>query len=164
MLSKAEQREHLTIKRQARSRQMGKEWIACKPFLQVGKALPGMYDEDSDVNLWVKKEILKWEELACALFEVHCYLKNQRKRNPIECDKKMYDLWLSWQKAFPGKSFNRFHGMFCLIRNFVHKYEMAGRVLEESNELFNGVFASVKRLPESMWGTVGQVECINART
>ena len=59
-------------------------------FAELGKAL--LHDEGSDVDLWLKKEISKWEELAGTLFDVHCYLKSQRKRNPIECDTKMYVL------------------------------------------------------------------------
>ena len=53
--------------------------------------------------------------------------------------------------------------MFCSICNFVHRYEMAGRVSEESNELFNGVLMLVKRLLASMPVTVVRVELINAR-
>ena len=52
-------------------------------------------------------------------------------------------------------SSNTFHGMFCSIHNFVNKHEMDGRVSEESNESFDGVLASVKRLFESMPATVG---------
>ena len=67
----------------------GKRMNYLQHFTEVGKALLGMHDEGSDVNVWLKKEIPKWEELTGALFDVHCYLKSQRKRNPIECDNKM---------------------------------------------------------------------------
>ena len=122
-------------------------------FAELGKAL--LHDEGSDVDLWLKKEISKWEELAGTLFDVHCYLKSKQKRNSIEYDNMMYALWLAWQKAFPGKSFNTFHGMFCSICNFVHKYKMTRRVSEEMNKLFNCVLASVKRLLAAMPATVG---------
>ena len=65
-------------------------------------------------------------------------LKSQKKRDPAVRDDKLYVLWKAWQKAFPGKLFNKFHGMFCTIRHFIHKYHMAGRISEESNEAFNG--------------------------
>ena len=70
----------------------------------------------------------------------------------MECDNKMYALWLARQKTFPGKSVNTFHGMFCSIRNFVHAYEMDRRGSEESNESFNVVLASSKRLLVYMRG------------
>ena len=91
-------------------------------------------------------------------------MKSQRKRDPAECDDKLYVLWKAWQKAFPGKSFNKFHGMFCTIRHFIHKYHMAGRVSEESNEAFSGTLAKVKRLLACMPATVGRIELVNART
>ena len=133
-------------------------------FDEVTKALLGMYSPENHIHQWLRKETLKWEELAAALFDVHCFLKSQKKRTPIDCDNKLYTLWKAWQKAFPGKSFNKFHGLFCTIRHFVHKYHMTGRVSEESNESFNGVLARVKRLLASMPATVGRVELINART
>ena len=48
--------------------------------------------------------------------------------------------------AFSGKSFNEFHGMFCMLRRFVHRYHMVGRVSEESNEAYNGILANTKKV------------------
>ena len=47
---------------------------------------------------------------------------------------------------------------------FVHKYEMAGRVLEESNESFNTVLAKVNKMVACMPGTVSRVGLINNQT
>ena len=80
------------------------------------------------------------------------------------CDDLLFALWKAWQKAFPGKTFNKFHGLFCTVRAFVHKYEMAWRVWEESNESFNAVLAKVKGILACMPATVGRVELIDART
>ena len=82
---------------------------------------------------------MKWGKLAEALFDVQFFLKSQKKRDHAVCDDKLYVLWKAWQEAFHGKSFNKFHGMFCTIHHFIHKYHMAGRDLEESNEAFNSL-------------------------
>ena len=73
-------------------------------------------------------------------------------------------LWYFWEVAFPGKSFNKFHGMFCTIREFVHKYEMTGRVSEESNESFNATLAEIKYRVKCMPMTKYRIETTNART
>ena len=44
---------------------------------------------------------------------------------------KLLRLYLRWEDAFPGKNFNKFHGMFCTIRRYVHEFKMTGRVSEE---------------------------------
>ena len=84
---------------------------------------------------------MKWEELAEALFDIQSFLKSQKKRDPAAYDNIFYVLWKAWQKAFPGKLFNKFHGMFCTIRHFIHKYHMVEQVSEESNKAFNGTLA-----------------------
>merc|ERR1712238_596794 len=86
--------------------------------------LLGMYPPGSEEHEWLKIETIKWNRLARALFEVHCFLKSQKKRDPEECDDKLYELWNAWQAAFPGMKFNKFHGLFCGTRNFIHKYHM----------------------------------------
>ena len=65
-------------------------------------------------------------------------------------DGKLLRLWCWWEDAFPGKGFNKFHGMFCTIRRFVHHYHMAGLVSEESNEAYNGTLADTKATLSSM--------------
>ena len=41
--------------------------------------------------------------------------------------------------------FNKFPArMFCSICRFIHEYEMAGRISEESNEAFNATPVNVK--------------------
>ena len=60
--------------------------------------------------------------------------------------------------------FNKFHGMFCYIRLYVHTYEMTGRISEESNEAFNGTLADIKTRLRCMSTTSARVEVTNART
>jgi len=60
--------------------------------------------------------------------------------------------------------FNKFHGMFCSIRRFVHEYEMTGRILEKSNEAFNATLANVKSRLRCMPTTSTRIETTNART
>jgi len=57
---------------------------------------------------------------------------------------------MQWQNAFPGQNFNKFHDMFCIIHRFIHKYEMAGRISEESNEAFNSTLVDIKTRLETM--------------
>ena len=46
--------------------------------------------------------------------------------------------------------FNKFHGLFCTIREFVHEYHMTGRVSEECPESYNATLAECKRLLNRM--------------
>ena len=77
--------------------------------------------------------------MAAALYDATCFFKNQKKRDPMECDKKLYALWCDRKDTYPGQTFNKFHAAFCAVRNYVHKYHMAGRVKEENTEAFNSV-------------------------
>ena len=100
---------------------------------KVFEALLGMYPADNDIHNWLTVEVIKWERLADALYDIGCFLKSQRKRSPEACDDKLLRLWCRWEDAFPGKSFNKFHVISCTIRESVHKYHMVGRILGESN-------------------------------
>ena len=121
-------------------------------------------DKDSDLGKWLDDETKKWEGLGKAIFDVGCFLKSQKKRSPEVCDDKLFVLWYCWEVAFPGKSFNKFHGMFCTIGEFVHKYEMTGRVSEESNESFNATLAEIKYRLKCMPLTKQRIEITNAQT
>ena len=59
-------------------------------------------------------------------------MKSQEEQDPGECDGKLYELWWAWKGAFSDTSFNKHHGLFCGMRNIVHKYKAIGRFLEES--------------------------------
>ena len=93
------------------------------------------------------------ESVRCALF-----LRSQNKRDPEECNRKFYELWKAWKGSFLGVQFNNFHRLFCTTRNFIHKYHMAGRVSEESNEAFNAVLANVKQMLRTMPATGGRMK------
>ena len=123
-----------------------------------------MFLEGDGIRIWLDKEIPKWEALAKAIYEIGCFVKSQKKRSPKICDDKLFVLWCRWEDAFPGKKFNKFHGMFCTMRNFIHFYKMAGRISEESNEAFNGTLAEVKARLRCMPTTEQRVEVTNART
>ena len=116
----------------------------------VFAALLGMYSPETDIHHWLSKKVVKWERLGDAIFDIGCFLKSQRKRSPTVLDEKLLRLWCRWEDAFPGKGFNKFHGMFCTIRRFVHHYHMAGLILEESNEAYNGTLADTKETLSSM--------------
>ena len=80
------------------------------------------------------------------------------------CDDKRLRLWCQWEDAFPGRSFIKFHGIFCTIREFVHRYHMAGRISEESNETYNGTLAETKKVLRSMPCMTKRVEKITERS
>jgi hypothetical protein len=128
----------------------GKGMISLQNCTKVTEALREMYPEDDEIREWLVTETAKWEALAAAIFDVGCFLKSQQKRSPRICDDKLFVLWYRWEDAFPGKKFNKFHAMFCTIRDFVHLYEMTGRVSEESNELFNATLAEIKDRVKTM--------------
>lgn len=117
---------------------------------KVFDALMGMYPQGHEIHQWLAVKTPKWQKLGAALFDVGCFLKSQRKRSPQVLDVKLLRLYCRWEEAFPGKRFNKFHGMFCTIRRFVHKFEMAGRVSEEGGEAFNG----------TQKGTKGDLKCM----
>lgn len=106
---------------------------------QVFKALLGMYPPGHQIHQWLAAETKKWERLGDALFDIGCFIKSQRKRSPRVFDEKLLRLWCRWEDAFPGKQFNKFHGLFCTMREYVHVFHMTGRVSEEGGEAFNGV-------------------------
>ena len=82
---------------------------------------------------------------------MHKFLKGQQGKNDkVECDVVLYDLWHSWNDAFPNIKFNKFHGLFCATRDYIRKHGMAGRVSEESLEAFNAVLARMKELLRAM--------------
>jgi len=142
----------------------GKGMISLQYCVKVTHALLGMYPEGHEVGTWLEEQVPRWEALGKAIYEIGCFVKSQRKRSPVICDDKLFVLWCRWEDAFPGKKFNKFHAMFCTIRNFVHTYEMAGRISEESNEAFNGTLAEVKSRLRCMPTTEKRVEVTNART
>ena len=124
--------------------------VSLENCARVFQALLCMYPVTTDIHEWLKVEVVKWERLGNALYDVGIFLKSQRKRSPVVLDHKLLRLWCRWEDAFPGKSFNKFHGVFCTIRNYVHLYHMAGRVSEESNEAYNGTLADTKRTLQCM--------------
>lgn len=130
---------------------------------RVFEALRGMYPVSSDIHKWLMVEGLKWERLGNSLYDVGTFLKSQRKRSPELLDRKLLRLWCRWEDAFPGKGFNKFHGLFCTVRNFVHRYHMAGIVSEESNEAYNGTLATIKRPLCTMSSHTKRINKINER-
>ena len=42
-------------------------------FKEVTKALVGMYPPGNCIHQWLKRETIKWEELAAALFDVQFF-------------------------------------------------------------------------------------------
>ena len=116
-----------------------------------------------DIHKWLMVEGVKWERLGNSLYDVGTFLKSQRKRSPEVLDHKLLRLWCRWEDAFPGKGFNKFHGLFCTVRNFVHRYHMAGIVSEESNEAYNGTLATIKRPLCTMSSHTKRINKINER-
>ena len=123
----------------------------------------GMYDPGTKEHDWLKVETRKWKRLAKALYKVSCFFKSQEKRCPMECDDLLYELWWAWKYAFPDMKFNKFHCMFCGMRNFVHRYESAGRFSEESCESYMTVLEMLKKMLQGMPQTESRVNLIAAR-
>ena len=73
-------------------------------------------------------------------------------------------MWCAWQNAYPGQKFNKFHNAFCVTRDFVHKYEMAGIVSEEGSEAFNAALENIKNRLSGMPETTRKAELMCART
>ena len=99
------------FKRTGKEMTNGKGMNALDNFDQVSIGLLGMYPPGSEEHEWLKIKTVKWNRLARASFEVHCFLKSQ-KRDPEECDDKLYELWNAWQAAFLGMKLNKFHVFF----------------------------------------------------
>ena len=56
------------------------------------EALLGMYPAKNDIHKWLSVEVIKWEKLADALYDIGCFLKSQWKRSPEVCDDKLLRL------------------------------------------------------------------------
>ena len=117
---------------------------------RVFDALLGMYPQGDEVHEWLSVEVPKWRRLGRAIYDVACFLKSQRKRTPAVCDLLLFRLWCCWEDAFPGKSFNKYHGLFCTVREYVWVFEMTGRVSEESNEAYNAKLEEIKKVLQCM--------------
>ena len=98
------------------------------------------------------------------MYDVGIFLKSQRKRSPVVFNHKLLRLWCRWEEAFPGKSFNKFHGIFCTVRNYVHLYHMAGRVSEESNEAYNGTLDDTKSTLRCMPSHTKRIDKVTERS
>ena len=129
----------------------------------VFDALLGMYPVGHDVHQWLTEQVVNWEGLGNALYDVGVFMKSQQKRCPAVLDEKLFRLWYWWETTFPGKSFNKKHGLFCTFRNFGHVFEMGGRVSEESNEAYNGTLKNAKRSLARMPSNVKRINKINER-
>ena len=44
----------------------------------------------------------RWQRLGGALLAVHLFLKGQGKKDDLECDILLYDLWVGWKDAYVG--------------------------------------------------------------
>ena len=122
----------------------GKGMNALENFGEVTRGLMGMYDVGTAEYEWLKIETPTWDRLAEKLYNVCCFMKSQEKRDPEECDDLLYELLWAWKGAFPDVSFNKFHGLFCGNRNFVHKYKAIGIFSEESCEAYMSVLEKGK--------------------
>ena len=141
----------------------GKAMNAMQNFGEVTRGLMGMYDPGTEENEWLALETLKWDRLVAALYTVSCFFKSQERICQMECDDILYELWWAWKNAFPEMKFNKFHGMFCGMRNFVHRYKSAGRFLEESCESYMTVLDNMKRIMRGVLQTEIRVNLIAAR-
>ena len=131
---------------------------------KVFDALLGMYPSGHDIHEWLAGETKKWARLGEALYDVGCFVKSQRKRSPHVFDEKLLRLWCRWEDSFPGKKFNKFHGLFCTMRRYVHTYHMAGRVSEEGGEAFNGIQKDTKFILSRMPCDTKRIEKITERS
>ena len=129
----------------------------------VTDGLMKVFPEGTEIYEWLSEKTPRWQRLGEALLAVHLFLKGQGKKDDLECDILLYDLWVAWKDAYPDVDFNKFHGLFCATRNFNHKYGMAGRVSEESLESFNAVLAEVKSVLRGLPTTTGRMKKINER-
>lgn len=59
--------------------------------------------------------------------------------------------------------FNKFHGIVCAVRFFVHGYHMAGRVSEECSKLFNRGMDKEMNYLASIPVMAGRVELVSAQ-
>ena len=109
-------------------------------------------------------EVEKWRRLGESLFDISKILKSQQKISPSVFDKKLLRLWCRWEDAFPGRGFNKYHGIFCTLRRYVHFYHMTGRTSEESNEAYNGTSSDIKAVVCCMPVHQQRIDVIAKRT
>ena len=71
----------------------GKGMNCMQNFTTITNALLGMYPDGHEVHDWLKVQVKSWNALAAAIFEVGCFLRSQKKRSPLVCDDKLFELW-----------------------------------------------------------------------
>ena len=76
----------------------------------VTDGLMKIFPEDTDIYDWLAEKTPIWRDLGERLLAVHLFLKGQGKKDDLECDVLLYDLWVAWKMAFPDAKFNKFHG------------------------------------------------------
>ena len=133
-------------------------------YHKVFDTLIGMYPQGHKIQEWLDPQVVKWKALGKCLYDVGCFLKSHKKRSPQDCDQKLFMLWCTWEDAFPGKSFNKYHGLFCTIQEFAHKYHMTGRISEERNKGFNATLAEIKSRLRCMPSTESRINITTSRT
>ena len=90
-----------------------------------------------------------------------CLVSSKARRRDALKSAMTYSLHCTWLGAMQG--FNKFHVLFFEIREYIHRYHMAGRTSEESNEAFNARLAKCKDLLKRMPSTTQRVNLTNAR-
>ena len=130
---------------------------------RVFDALLGLYPPGHHLHDWLSGEVPKWSWLGRAIYDWGIFVESQGKRCPRLHDRKLLRLWCTWEDAFPGKKFNKFHGAFCCMRRCVRHFHMAGRISEESNEAYNAKLAQIKSRLKRMHSNTQRVKKITQR-
>ena len=84
------------------------------------------------------------------MYDGGIFLKSQRKRPYFCFGSQVVAIVVSVGGCFPDMSFNKFHSVFCTVRNYDHLYHMTDRVSGESNDAYNGKLDDTKRTLQCM--------------
>ena len=92
------------------------------------------------------------------------YMKSQKKRHLQRFLQLLDPLLLAWDETFPDKKyFLKLHHIMAHLPDFVDKYQMLGRILEESFESVHSLMARIKAMVASMTGDQKRIETANAK-
>ena len=133
-------------------------------FDKVADAVEKVYPASHLLHEKIKKAFAGYRKVANLMYPFLTYMKSQKKRHLQRFLQLLDPLLLAWDETFPDrKYFLKLHHIMAHLSDFVNKYQMLGRILEESFESVHSLMARIKAMVASMTGDQKRIETANAK-
>ena len=111
-------------------------------FDKVADAVEKVYPASHLIHEKIKKAFAGYPKVANLMYPFLTYMKSQKKRHLERFLQLLDPLLLAWDETFPDKKyFLKLHHIMAHLPGFVDKYQMLGRILEESFESVHSLMA-----------------------